>query len=239
MQIAIIGYGKMGKTVEKIAIERGHQIAWIANDQKQLEEILSKPHEAAVAIEFTLPAFAPDNITICLEAHLPVVSGTTGWNDQWESIKQKCAELNGSLLHASNFSLGMNIFFHINKILAAKLNNTSAYKPSMKETHHIHKKDHPSGTAITLAEQIIEHSDLITTWKETREEVENDVLQIESFREGEIPGTHEINWTADFDEITLVHTAKNRNGFALGAVLAAEFIAGRKGVFTMSDVLNL
>ncbi len=239
MQIAIIGYGKMGKAVEKIAIQRGHQIAWIANDHEQLKQMLSKPHEACVAIEFSLPAFAPDNITTCLEAHLPVVSGTTGWNDQWESIKHKCVALNGSLLHASNFSLGMNIFFHINKILAAKLNNHPAYKPSMKEIHHIHKKDHPSGTAITLAEQIIEHNDLINSWEETRGEVGNDVLQVESFRKGEVPGTHEINWNADFDEIKLVHTAKNRNGFALGAVLAAEFIAGRKGVFTMSDVLNL
>jgi 4-hydroxy-tetrahydrodipicolinate reductase len=239
MQIAIIGYGKMGKAVEKIAIQRGHQIAWIANDHEQLKQILRKPHEASVAIEFTLPAHAPDNLTACLESGLAVVSGTTGWNDQWKVIKNKCLVLNGSLLHASNFSLGMNIFFYINKILAAKLNNTRAYKPSMKETHHIHKKDHPSGTAITLAEQIIENSDLIHSWKETREAVEDNVLQIESFREGEVPGTHEINWNADFDEIKLVHTAKNRNGFALGAVLAAEFITGRKGVFTMSDVLNL
>ena len=239
MQIAIIGYGKMGKAVEKIALQRGHHIAWIANNEEELKKILSKPQDADVAVEFTLPEQAPGNLSACLEANLAVVSGTTGWNDQWESIKHKCEALDGSLLHASNFSLGMNIFFHINKILAKKLDKTNAYTPSMKETHHIYKKDSPSGTAITLAEQIIDHTDAITSWKETNEKVDDNTLKIESFREGEVPGTHEINWNAEFDEIKLVHTAKNRNGFALGAVLAAEYIAEKKGIFTMADVLNL
>ena len=239
MQIAIIGYGKMGKAVEKVALKRGHQVAWIANDPEELQQILNEPHGASVAIEFTLPDQAPGNISACIKANLPIVSGTTGWNDQLETIQKKCLDQSGSFLHASNFSLGMNIFFYINEILAAKLNDTGAYKPSLKETHHIHKMDHPSGTAITLAEKIIANYDSIHNWEETRDEVENNILQIESFREGEVPGTHEINWNADFDEIKLVHTAKNRNGFALGAVLAAEYISGRKGIFTMSDVLNL
>ncbi|MCB0652328.1 MAG: 4-hydroxy-tetrahydrodipicolinate reductase [Saprospiraceae bacterium] len=239
MKIGIIGYGKMGKAVEKIAVERGHQIAWTVNALDALTNILSHPQEADVAIEFTLAVYAPQNINSCLKAGLPVASGTTGWNEEWEEVKNKCIDLNGTLLHASNFSLGMNIFFHINKILAAKLNTTDEYRPSMKETHHLHKKDHPSGTAITLAEQIIEHNHKIKSWEETSDMVEDHVLPIQSFREDEIPGTHEITWDSDFDEIKLVHTAKNRDGFALGAVLAAEFIAAKKGVFTMSDVLNL
>lgn len=239
MKIGIIGYGKMGKAVEKIALERGHEIAWTVSSNESVGEKIKSGNKADAAIEFTLPQFAVDNISTCLDNSLPVVSGTTGWNDQWEAIKSKCIDLNGALLHASNFSLGMNLFFHINKILAAKLNMTDEYLPSMKEIHHIHKLDSPSGTAITLAEQIIENNDAISAWKETTEKVADNVLPIESFREGEVPGTHEINWNAAFDEIKLVHTAKNRNGFALGAVLAAEYIADKEGIFTMADVLNL
>jgi 4-hydroxy-tetrahydrodipicolinate reductase len=239
MKIGIIGYGKMGQAVEKIAHERRHEVVWIANDLEGISDILAEDHGADVAIEFTQPDNAPKNILACLRSGLPIASGTTGWNEQWDEIKDQCEKLDGSLLHASNFSLGMNLFFHINKILAGKLNGTNEYKPSMKEIHHIHKKDSPSGTAITLAEQIIENNNSISGWEETTEPVADDILPIESFREDEVPGTHEVNWNAAFDEIKLVHTAKNRNGFALGAVMAAEYIFDKKGVFTMSDVLNL
>lgn len=244
MQIGIIGYGKMGKAVEAVALERGHQIAWIfkSGDSTKLIK-LNAQQKADAAIEFTQaekPARmgAASNILTCFSMNLPVASGTTGWNDGLAKLKATCLEKKACLLHASNFSLGMNIFFHINKILAEKLNHINEYHPSISETHHIHKKDHPSGTAITLAEQIIEKQENIQQWEETRFSGDKNILAITSHREGEIPGLHEVSWMSSFDEIKLMHSAKNRNGFALGAVIAAEFIADKVGVFDMGDVLG-
>ena len=240
MQIGIIGYGKMGKAVETVVLERGHQIAWIFKGGDIAELIkLNAQQKADAAIEFTQAESATSNILACFDMNLPVASGTTGWNDGLSKIKTTCLEKNACLLHASNFSLGMNIFFHINKVLANKLNLIDEYHPSISETHHIQKKDHPSGTAITLAEQIIEKQKNIQHWKETAILTDKNTLAITSHREGEIPGLHEVNWVSSFDEIKLIHSAKNRKGFALGAVVAAEFIADKTGFFNMGDVLGV
>lgn len=238
LKIVLIGYGKMGKAIEEVAISRGHEILFIidAHNREQLQpEILKR---ADAAIEFTGPDSAVENLKICFDAQTPVVCGSTGWLKNWEEVKNHCEMQNGALLCASNFSIGVNIFFEINKKLALLMGSHPEYNVTIEEIHHTQKKDAPSGTAITLAEQVIHNNptkkDWVTQAPSTREQ-----LQIISKRIDPAPGTHIVNYQSPIDDITLTHTAHNRQGFALGAVLAAEFIAGKSGIFNMKDVLGL
>ena len=234
MKIALIGYGKMGKTIEQIALNRGHQIVSIV-DINNPEEFQSDNFKSAdVAIEFTTPATAFDNY---MKAGVPVVSGTTGWLDRIGEIKEKCAKEGKTFFYASNFSIGVNIFFALNKYLAKIMNNFPVYNVSMTETHHIHKLDAPSGTAITLAEGILENVDRKERWTLETAEQPTD-LPIHAIREGEVPGIHEVTYESDVDYISIKHDAKSRAGFALGAVVAAEFTAGKKGFLGMDDMLK-
>ena len=235
MKIALIGYGKMGKTIEQIALNRGHQIVSIV-DINNPEEFQSDNFKSAdVAIEFTTPATAFDNYMKSFAAGVPVVSGTTGWLDRIGEIKEKCAKEGKTFFYASNFSIGVNIFFALNKYLAKIMNNFPVYNVSMTETHHIHKLDAPSGTAITLAEGILENVDRKERWTLETAEQPTD-LPIHAIREGEVPGIHVIRYESEADSIILTHDAKNRKGFALGAVLAAEFTANKEGYLGMSDL---
>ncbi|KKB46683.1 MULTISPECIES: 4-hydroxy-tetrahydrodipicolinate reductase [Parabacteroides] len=237
MKIALIGYGKMGKTIEQIALNRGHQIVSIV-DINNPEEFQSDNFKSAdVAIEFTTPATAFDNYMKSFAAGVPVVSGTTGWLDRIGEIKEKCAKEGKTFFYASNFSIGVNIFFALNKYLAKIMNNFPVYNVSMTETHHIHKLDAPSGTAITLAEGILENVDRKERWTLETAEQPTD-LPIHAIREGEVPGIHEVTYESDVDYISIKHDAKSRAGFALGAVVAAEFTAGKKGFLGMDDMLK-
>ena len=237
MKIALIGYGKMGKTIEQIALNRGHQIVSIV-DINNPEEFQSANFKSAdVAIEFTTPATAFDNYMKSFAAGVPVVSGTTGWLDRIGEIKEKCEKEGKTFFYASNFSIGVNIFFALNKYLAKIMNNFPVYNISMTETHHIHKLDAPSGTAITLAEGIIENVDRKDRWTLETAEQPTD-LPIHAIREGEVPGIHEVTYESDVDYISIKHDAKSRAGFALGAVVAAEFTAGKKGFLGMDDMLK-
>lgn len=237
MKIALIGYGKMGKTIEQIALNRGHQIVSIV-DINNPEEFQSDNFKSAdVAIEFTTPATAFDNYMKSFAAGVPVVSGTTGWLDRIDEIKEKCAKEGKTFFYASNFSIGVNIFFALNKHLAKIMNNFPSYTISMTETHHIHKLDAPSGTAITLAEGIIENIDRKDRWTLETAEQPTD-LPIHAIREGEVPGIHKVTYESDVDYISIKHDAKSRAGFALGAVVAAEFTAGKKGFLGMDDMLK-
>ena len=238
MNIALIGYGKMGKAIEEIAIQRNHTTS-LKIDINNIENLTKENLEQCdVAIEFTGPHSAVDNILKCLDAGIPVVSGSTGWLEQWPVIKNKCEALNGTLLYASNFSVGVNIFFELNKKLAQLMGRLNGYGVSMEEIHHTQKKDAPSGTAITLAEQILQEIPRKTKWVNEVTDNEND-LSIISKRVDPAPGTHSIKYSSAIDDIEIIHTAHNRTGFATGAVLAAEFIVGKKGIFTMKDVLNI
>ena len=239
MNIALIGYGKMGKAIEAIALERGHSISLkidISNQQDFTKENLQT---ADAVIEFTGPHSARGNIVKCLDAGVPVVSGSTGWLQDWEAVRQHCIDLNGTLLYASNFSVGVNIFFEINKQLALLMNKHTAYEVSMDEIHHTQKRDAPSGTAITLAEQIIENLGRKNTWVNHTGDVKPDEIAIISERIDPAPGIHKVKYSSAIDEIEIIHTAHNRQGFATGAVLAAEFVKGKKGIYTMKDVLGL
>lgn len=237
MKIALVGYGKMGKTIEQIARSRGHEIVSIIdiNNPQDFESAAFK--SAEVAIEFTTPATAFDNYMKCFAAGVPVVSGTTGWLEHLDEIKQMCKEKGKTFFYASNFSVGVNIFFAVNKYLAKIMNNFPSYDVRMTETHHIHKLDAPSGTAITLAEGIVENIDRKSRW--TLETAESSAdLPIHAIREGEVPGIHEIIYESDADTISIKHDAKSRAGFALGAVIAAEFTAGKKGFLGMNDLFH-
>lgn len=238
MNIALIGYGKMGHMIEEIAKERGHEVCLriTSNNTEDLnaENIL----DLDVAIEFTNPQSAFDNVVKCLDLDLPVVSGSTGWNDKLEAARSLCSQENGSFLHASNFSIGVNIFFEINKHLARHMNNQPDYGISIKEIHHTQKKDAPSGTAVTLAEQILEGIKRKTAWV-SNTPANGDQIEITSERLDPAPGTHHVKYSSSIDDIEIIHTAHNRKGFALGAVLAAEYIHDKKGVFSMKDVLGL
>ena len=237
MKIALIGYGKMCKTIEQIALNRGHQIVSIV-DINNPEEFQSANFKSAdVAIEFTTPATAFDNYMKSFAAGVPVVSGTTGWLDRIGEIKEKCEKEGKTFFYASNFSIGVNIFFALNKYLAKIMNNFPSYTICMTETHHIHKLDAPSGTAITLAEGIIENVDRKDRWTLETAEQPTD-LPIHAIREGEVPGIHEVTYESDVDYISIKHDAKSRAGFALGAVVAAEFTAGKKGFLGMDDMLK-
>ena len=232
MKFALLGFGRMGKAIEQIALERGHEI--VCKIDKNLSE--GSLYQADAAINFSIPDAAVDNISRALNKEVPVICGTTGWLDAYQQVTQIALEKNTAFLYASNFSVGVNLFFKLNKVLAEMMESNKDYRASMEETHHIHKLDAPSGTAITLAEGIIENSNLID-WK--LDEDAKDSLSIQSYREGEIPGTHSIKYESPIDDITIEHKAHNRKGFALGAVIAAEWIVGKKGIFKMDDVLNL
>jgi len=232
MKIALLGYGRMGKEIEKIAISRGHEI--VIRKEADTEIDITK---ADVAIDFSVPTSAFENITNCFKNGVPVVSGTTGWLDKYDEALTVCKENNGAFIYASNFSVGVNIFFELNKQLAKMMSNIENYSIAMEEIHHTKKLDAPSGTAITLAEGIIEHTSK-ENWDLDKASSENNI-PIVAKRIPEVPGTHSVWYNSDVDSIEIKHTAHNRKGFALGAVVAAEWLHGKNGVFTMKDVLNI
>lgn len=238
MNIAIVGYGNMGKAIEAIAIERSHHIIFKTTGKEPIEEITEKLQKADVAIEFTGATSAFDNIAKCFSLNIPVVSGSTGWLEKYDKILSLCQEQNGSFIYSSNFSMGVNILFALNELLAKLMNGQSNYTTHIQEIHHSHKKDAPSGTAISLANQILGNNPQLNNWQFSTEPVQG-VINMESIRTGEVPGTHTVSYRSNIDNIELKHTAHNRKGFALGAVLAAEFLQGKQGVYTMKDVLNI
>ncbi len=235
MKIALIGYGKMGHAIEEIALNRGHEIVCRIDADNTADFGSQAFASADVAIEFTTPQTAFDNYCKAFAAGVPVVSGTTGWLDRMPEVKAAC-EQGSTFFYASNFSLGVNIFFALNRRLAEIMNHFSdEYNVSLEEIHHIHKLDHPSGTAISLANDIIDLTSHLDGWSET--ETAPDILPMKAVREGEVPGTHIIRYDSEVDTITIEHRAKSRRGFALGAVVAAEFTVGKKGFLTMNDML--
>ena len=238
MKIAIIGYGKMGKQIENLAREKKVEITAIVDDENEWQEKISDIKKADVAIEFSTPETAIENIKKCFELKIPLVTGTTGWHDQFEEIKKECITSNNSLFFASNFNIGMNIFFALNKYIAGNAEFLKDYKISIEETHHTAKLDSPSGTAITLANDLINELSWINKWINKPSD-KTDELGISSHREGEVTGTHDVVFESEFDIITLSHSAKNRRGFAHGALISAEWIIGKKGVYSMSDLLKL
>ena len=229
MKIGIIGYGKMGKAVEKIAVQRGHSIAFKTNDFN-----LNLINDVDITIEFSTPESAFTNIKKCLDSNVPVVTGTTGWLDDLEDIKNLCDKKNGSFLYASNFSLGANLFFELNKKLSYLMAGKNEYKTSIDEIHHVHKVDKPSGTAITLAKDIISDS-RYRDWE--LDSHFKDKISISSIRENEVNGVHKVSYSSENDIISIKHEALNRNGFALGAVISAEWLVNKKGCFSISDML--
>lgn len=232
MKIALLGYGKMGKAIEQVALARGHEIVMRKTSDSSFEGL----ENADVAIDFSIPDAAVGNITACFDTHVPVVCGTTGWLAKYEEMVELCQARNAAFIYGSNFSLGVNLFFEMNEFLAKLMSKFDQYKVRMEEIHHTQKLDSPSGTAITLANAIIDHSHY-TNWvlnNSTTNEIEIDAKRIEN-----VPGTHTVVYDSSIDSIEIKHTAHNREGFALGAVLAAEWIVGKKGVFTMKDVLEL
>jgi 4-hydroxy-tetrahydrodipicolinate reductase len=237
MKIALIGYGKMGKEIEQVAIGLQHEIVLKIGNKNTDEFTSENLKKADVAIEFTTPQSAPGNILKCINAGVPVVCGTTGWFDKMEEVKTICIEKNQSFFYASNFSIGMNLFSRLNVYLARLMKNQSAYYPAIEEVHHIHKKDAPSGSAIALAEGIMKENDRIKKWVMDGEPKEGE-LPIESIRVGQVPGTHTVYYTSEADEIKISHEAYSRKGFAEGAVHAAEWLIGKKGVFGMGEMLR-
>jgi 4-hydroxy-tetrahydrodipicolinate reductase len=231
MKIALLGYGKMGQVIERIALERGHEIV-LKKDEFNTYEGLSN---ADVAIDFSVPTAAVSNISNCFHANVPVISGTTGWLEHYDEMLALCKEKNGGFISSSNFSLGVNIFFELNEYLAKIMSKFNSYNVEMEEIHHTQKLDAPSGTAISLAKGVIENSSY-TNW--TLENPEPNQIHIETKRIGTVPGTHTVTYNSAVDAIEIKHTAHNREGFALGAVIAAEWIVGKHGVFTMKDVLE-
>jgi len=237
MKIALIGYGKMGHVIEEIANERGHTIASIIDLDNQEDFDSPQFLSSDVAIEFSYPQNAYSNYLKCFERNIPVVAGTTGWLTRLEEIKNLCIQGNHTFFYASNYSLGVNIFFALNKYLAKIINNFPEYDVRMEETHHINKLDSPSGTAISLAGHILDNIERKKQWKEGLVG-QNDDLLIHSQRKGEVPGIHEIIYESDADTIRIQHSAKSRKGFALGAVLAAEFVKEKKGFLSMNDMFD-
>ncbi|RRB06786.1 4-hydroxy-tetrahydrodipicolinate reductase [Larkinella rosea] len=237
MKILLLGYGKMGKTIEQIALDRGHEIAGRIdiNNRADLETL--RKDDVDVAIEFSAPEAAVDNIRDCLKRGWPVVSGTTGWLEHRLEIEALCRETQGGFFYASNYSIGVNLFFRLNKILARFMKGYPSYHVSMTEIHHTEKKDAPSGTAITLAEGIIDQLPDKTRWINDAEE-QPDAVLIESLREGTVPGTHVVRYDSDVDTIEIKHVAYSRQGFALGALTAGEWLVGKQGIFGMEDLLG-
>lgn len=238
MKIALIGYGKMGKEIEKIALDRGHEVVLKIDVTNQDELTVANLQKADVAIEFTIPASATANYKLCFEAGIPVVSGTTGWLEKRQEVNNMCKNMNGTFFYASNFSLGVNIFFAVNTKLARLMAGHPEYAVEIKEIHHTQKLDAPSGTAITLAESILENFPGKTGWVNHATDKTNE-LGIISERTGQVPGTHIIKYDSDVDYIEITHSAKNRKGLAFGAVLAAEYSFGKKGILSMNDLLNI
>jgi 4-hydroxy-tetrahydrodipicolinate reductase len=238
MKIALIGYGKMGHAIEEIALERGHELVLKVGIENIEDNTIENIRRAHVAIEFTGPEIAFDNIKKCLDAGVPVVSGSTGWLDRYEEASAYCKSKNGALLYASNFSIGVNIFFALNRKLAELMSPYTNYDVHMKEIHHTAKKDAPSGTAITLAEDILKISPQKKKWVNENSANEKELV-ILSERIDPAPGTHIISYSSDIDNIEITHTAHSRKGFAAGAVLAAEFLQGKRGIFSMRDVLGI
>ncbi len=236
MNYCLIGYGKMGKTIDKILRERGHQIASVirSDNQALLKGALQN---ADMAIEFSCPNAAAHNLIACFEAKVPVVCGTTGWTHQWAEVQEKRQMLKGALLYASNFSIGVNILFAVNKLLAELMNRFPTYKVNLSEWHHIHKKDAPSGTMISLVNDIIEAHSLYDSWTLNDNVASDQTIPVKAIRQGDIVGIHEIRYRSDTDQLAIRHEAFNRNGFALGAVLASEWLYGKVGTFSMQDVL--
>lgn len=236
MRITLIGYGKMGHEIEKTAIERGHTISGII-DIHNIEDLNSHAANTDVAIEFTSPSSVIDNLYRCFELNLPVVTGTTGWHEQSDTIKERCKKENHSLFYASNFSIGVNLFFALNEQMAEIMNKFSEYDVSIEETHHIQKLDSPSGTAVSIARVIEEQLARKTGWK--LDDAGKDEIQVKAIRSRDVKGIHKVRYDSEKDYIELTHYAKSRKGFAEGAVLAAEFLVGQKGVYTMRDLLGI
>ena len=240
MNIALIGYGKMGKIIEEIAISRGHSIVAKCNSQNPIEMIDFS--NVDVAIEFTAPHFAVNHIKHCIKNNTPVIVGTTAWNEQLDYVKDITHQNNGSLLYASNFSIGVNIFFDINRRLAQLMQGKSEYTPSIQEIHHKQKIDAPSGTAVSIANDMLIENEDYSSWihnENSAPNVRKGQIAVTSYREDGVPGTHIVDYTSEIDTIEIKHIAHNRQGFGLGAVIAAEWIIGKKGVFTMQDVIKL
>lgn len=233
MKIALLGYGKMGKTIEQIALNRGHEVVLTVDKDDHDYDIT----QADVAIDFSIPTVAFNNISNCLNNGVPVVSGTTGWLDKYNDAVALCKEKKGAFIYASNYSLGVNIFFELNKTLAKMMSALKQYNVSMEEIHHTQKLDAPSGTAISLAEDIIANNANFNEWK--LDENGKAIIPITAKRIAEVPGTHTVTYNSEVDSITIEHVAHTRQGFALGAVIAAEWLADKTGVFTMNDVLNI
>jgi 4-hydroxy-tetrahydrodipicolinate reductase len=240
MKIILIGYGHMGHEIEQVALEKGHEIILKVDKENRNDLNVSAAAKADVAIEFTGPDSAADLIINALSLGIPVASGSTGWHDRFEEVTSFCKAHNGAFLHASNFSVGVNVLFHLNAEMARIMGKLADYKVTIEEIHHIRKIDAPSGTAVKLAEEIIRQHSGYESWKpfkgETRIPEKN--IPVQSVREGAVPGIHSVSWESEIDSITLRHEAKSRKGFAIGALLAAEFLIGKKGVFSMSDVLK-
>ena len=237
MNLAIIGYGKMGKEIEQIALSRGHKIVLKIDVNNASTYTVNELKKAEVAIEFSTPDSVVNNIYKCFEATIPIVVGTTGWLNKLEEVKQKCIEKDQTLFYASNYSIGVNLFLKLNTYLAKLMNSYSDYNVTIEEIHHVHKLDAPSGTAITIANQVIEHLDAKQKWVNSAT-LNKKELSIISKRLDEIPGTHTVTYNSSVDEISIKHVAHNRKGFALGAVIAAEWIKGKKGIFGMNDLLG-
>jgi len=243
MKLALLGYGKMGKTIERLAIEKGHDIVF-KSDESCIDLLIKGDiNEAEVVIEFTGPKSAPDNIKACISGDIPVVSGSTGWlKDHWDDVSAYCAANGGSFFYASNFSIGVNIFFEINERLAKLMSAFPEYKAEIEEIHHVHKLDAPSGTGITLAEGIFKNHQAYKDWileEDVNWQGKEGKLPIISKRIGEVPGTHIIRYQSPIDDLEISHVAKGREGFASGAILAAEFIRDKKGIYGMKDLLKL
>lgn len=243
MNFALIGYGKMGRSIEILGNQQGHSFPLIIDEENRTQLNPGNLQGIDAAIEFSTPSAAPRNIMDCIDLGVPVVTGTTGWNEQIPEILSYCMEKNGTLFHASNYSIGVNILFALNRKLAEIMDHFPEYKVSMNEVHHIHKKDAPSGTAISLAEQILEMNRNFNAWylkgSDKAHEEGGGKLPIEAKREGEVRGRHTIQYESDLDAITLSHDAYTRDAFAAGAMLAATFIAGKKGIYGMQDLLKL
>jgi 4-hydroxy-tetrahydrodipicolinate reductase len=238
LKIILIGYGRMGHEIEKAAVKRGHEI--VSQIDKDNQDKLNPEHlqKADVAIEFSVPDAAYDNIMACFKAGLPVVSGTTGWLDKYYDVRRYCLENDNAFFYASNFSIGVNLFFQLNKQLAKIMDSYTNYNVSIEEIHHKHKLDAPSGTAVTLAEMIIKEMNRKQKWTKD-DNPEDEEIGVHSVRENEVPGIHQVFYESEFDQIEVKHSAKSREGFSLGAVMAAEFLEDKKGIYTMDDLLNL
>ncbi|MFZ4862598.1 4-hydroxy-tetrahydrodipicolinate reductase [Sphingobacterium sp. Mn56C] len=244
MKIILLGYGKMGQLIEKFALKRGHEVVLVVDANNRESITVADLQAADVAIDFSTPDAALSNISLCFEANLPIVVGTTGWYEHLQEVKETCLEANQALLYGSNFSIGVNIFFHINRLLAKAVDPYKQYDAQVEEIHHIHKLDAPSGTAITIAEGIIANNSSKDVWVNQLvgegEEIINkpNELLIESLRIEEVPGTHTVVYSSEVDQIEFKHTAHNREGFALGAVVAAEWLFGKKGFYQVTEIFD-